>query len=239
MSKTDTSFSRQINSSTQISIVPVKPEITYSSSVYAINWFNLKSKWLYDFYNTLAAPLVLKVEGKVHFKGFKSRKILGEDKYGRDALLIVNYNGFQSFFELISKTYFQAISILRISAVKQFNFGFTERLDDKNTSVDFSQKHYLVHHYLKKDNTALDLNRIKSIVAELNVDIYYSGEKVANIARTNKNGDQVVAPFMMDGIIILEGNNSAQLEELSKSNSYTAFLENFDNNYLALFERVA
>jgi len=189
MGRTETSFSRQINKKTKIIIFPVKGGINASTPLYAVNWFNLKYKWLYNFYNKLAAPQVLKVGGKVHFKGFLTRKIKGKDEDGRDALLIVNYTGPNRFLDMISETYFQVISILRITAVKQFNFAFTQRVDTGSTIGDITkEKYYLVHHYRNTENSSIDLSKLNSILSDTNISLFYAGEKAASIIREDQKG---------------------------------------------------
>lgn len=240
MSNTDTAFSRQINKSTKIVIFPVKENIDSGSSLYAINWFNLKNKWLYNFYNKLASPQVLKVGGKVHFKGFLKRKISGNDADGRDALLIVNYTGPNSFLDMVSKTYFQLISVLRISAVRQFNFAFTQRVDSgSKIGGTFTKKYYLAHHYRNVKNSSTYLNELSSILKGTKINSYYAGEKAASIVREDQKGVRLEAPFLMHGIIVLEADNESRLEEFVKSETYQSFLKTFESNYLAIFERVA
>ena len=45
------------------------PSLANHDAVYAVNWFNTRSAWLYDFYNLIAARSVLAVGGVPILKG--------------------------------------------------------------------------------------------------------------------------------------------------------------------------
>ena len=239
MSTPDNSFSKKINGSTKIIISALNPDINENSTIYAINWFNLKRRKLYNFYNWLASPLLKKVGGRVHFKGFNEKKIYGEEVNGRDALLIVEYAGPKAFFQLLSRTYFQLISVLRLSSVKQFNFGFTQRKDEAvDHSEDFSSQYYIAHLFTKSNEQSIDLSSLIDVMSRNNINAHYWGEKAAVVISENKKGNQRQAPFAIDGVVVWKSSDRTAMDEMIKDPKYVDFINQLKSSYIAFFKRV-
>ncbi len=127
-------------------IKAVSPQISLKEPLYAVNWFDTKSKILYNLYNLLASKSVYKVGGKAIFKGIVLEKIQGKQEDHREMLLIVKYPSAYSFKSLIDSLYFKLVSILRIKAVLNFNFGFTKVYASSYKQIEDKAKTYAIHH---------------------------------------------------------------------------------------------
>ena len=56
-----TTKTAQATKNLEISIISAGPDYSLEDPIWAINWFDVKSKRLYDFYNILAFPHVKKL----------------------------------------------------------------------------------------------------------------------------------------------------------------------------------
>jgi hypothetical protein len=147
-----TSLSENISNDREISIISISPKYNLIDPIWAINWFNLKNKRLYDFYNYLALPHLLFINAKPLFKGRLIRRIEGNDSDEREMLLIVDYPSPGSFLKMVKSKVFQFKGILRILAVKDVTFGFMKRQDDDGKNEITPSKYesslvYLVHQF--------------------------------------------------------------------------------------------
>jgi len=98
---------------------------TFDDEVYAINWFDTNIRWVYDLYNLLASFSLKAIGGVPFFKGHLIKAVHGSSSDCRSTLLVVRYPSLHSFKTMLEKRAFQAVSVLRMLAVRQFTFGFT------------------------------------------------------------------------------------------------------------------
>lgn len=241
----DSELSIEISATDKICIEPVSDDIVKpfdaSASVYAVNWFNLKSSFFYNLYALLASKYVRKVSGKLHFKGTLINQIEGDKEISRENLLIVSYPSPTQFLKLVSFKFFQMISVFRIIAVKQFCFGFTSRLEpalDSNNSFSFSkQQIYLVYFFQGKKRGMLDhYQNILTTAKNYQVGNYYSGLTSAKLVRVS-SGKSQAANFNMDGILLFAADSEEQLEKFVEDENFQSFRESNSNNSLFFFNR--
>ena len=123
------SLTAKITSSVRVHITALLSDFKMDQPVYALNWFNSRQLWLYNFYNLLAARSVLNVGGVPFFKARVATTLYGDDADYRSVLLIVRYPDINHFKTMLQSRYFQCVSIIRGLAVAQFTFGFSTRTD--------------------------------------------------------------------------------------------------------------
>jgi hypothetical protein len=205
------SLTQKISNDLNISIISAGPEYNLVDPVWAINWFNVKSKWLYDLYNYMAISHVISVSGSPFFKGRLIRRIEGFDIDERELLLIVNYPSPNAFLNMVKSKLFQLKSIIRISAVKDFTFGFMSRQDNGDTlqrkDSDYERNLiYLVHHF-KNNSIKVDAVNIKEKAALFDIFTHFVGTKSHIIGQIKNSNQLKTTPFIMDGLIILKNHN--------------------------------
>lgn len=230
----------QITKNLEISIISAGPDYSLDESIWAINWFNVKSKRLYDFYNIITDSNIKKVRGRFFFKGRLKKWLLGEMKDEREMLLIVTYYKAYDFLEMIMNKTFQLKNIVRKLSTKDFTFGFTKRIDDgeppKIKSIYEGKLIYMVHHF-KNNHQLIDSKAIKEYAATKDIFTHFSGIKSALIC-SKKTGEQLkTAPFLMDGILIFGAFESSQFDEFIASDFYQDFISQNKSNYIGLFNR--
>ena len=236
----DSELSIEISATDKICIEPVSDNIVKpfdaSASVFAVNWFNLKSSFFYNLYSLLASKYVRKVSGKVHFKGTLINQIEGDKEISRENLLIVSYPSPSQFLKLVSFKFFQMISVFRIIAVKQFCFGFTSRLDSGSGSFS-KQQIYLVYFFQGNKQWLMENYQDLTTTAEnYEVENYYSGLTTARLVRVS-SGKWHVASFNMDGILLFAADSIEQLEKFVEDEYFQAFRKSNISNSIFLFNR--
>jgi uncharacterized protein (DUF1330 family) len=234
-------ISKQITKEIEVSIINAGPNYNLEDVVWAINWFDVKNKGLYDFYNVIASPHVGKVGGRALFKGRLKKKLLGEQSDEREVLLIVSYPKPDNFLDLLMGKMFQLKSIVRELAVKDFTFGFMKRLDDGERPRGRIKKYdgkliYMVHHF-KNNHQLIDTNTIKDLAAEQDIFTHFSGIKSALVGRRKGGGKLRTSPFLMDGMLIFGAFEASQFDDFIQSEYYQNFIEQNQSNYIALFNR--
>jgi len=230
----------KINQTTTLSIVANSGDVDLNESIWAVNWFNTNRRWLYNLYTTLVSPLVVKVGGKLVFKGEFQEKIIGEDRDGRKILLIINYPSARHFIELASKKIFIFLSILRILAVNRFVFGFTKR-HTTNESPNYQSTKgtpCLVHHFRGNVDIKASLNKIIKTTPNVNIQLIYAGEKAATLKRSHDTEGAYEMPFIMDGIFVFAAADRTILQAFYDSDSYQAFINHLDSSYTAIFKKL-
>ena len=164
-----TSETAHISTRIKVHITAINSELESEHPIYAINWFNTRSLWLYNIYNLFAARSVLKVKGLPFFKARVKRRLYGKQEDHRDVLLIVRYPQISSFKVMLENRYFQCVSVLRGLAVNFFTFGFSTRNDISDEEMIHDKKQdtwhisktnaYAFHHYKLHENS-LDSNNL-------------------------------------------------------------------------------
>lgn len=234
---------QRITNNLKVVIQGAHPEVDLDNAIWAINWFNMHSSFFYKIYAMMAAPLVWQVKGRLLFKGSLYKKLEGDELYDRDSLLIMYYQTTSHFLRLISKKFFQLISIFRLLAVREFTFGFLERLDDGSLPPIKPEKLtgetiYLVHHFqASKDFLRNHLEAITKIAHDLNVSLYFSGERKAIIGRDSGKGVIKITPLFIDGILIYKAAKTSDLEVFRIASKYAAIKERMSSSSLYLFKR--
>ena len=228
------SKSFRINSKTTIHITASDKQSDLDQPLYAINWFNTKSKKLYNLYAALAFPHVKKVGGEVVFKGKVKDTLSGNKTLKRESLLIIKYPNADSFLGLFSQKMFLIKSLLRIKAVKDFVFGFVKMNGGSARSTSQPEKYmgdksYLVH--ILKGKPELEI-KIDDIQAGINV--FFDRQKAAYVGRSTDDGEIKQGPFFIDRIIIWEASDESILKDWLEHSSYFKELEN-RNNYSFYF----
>jgi hypothetical protein len=227
---------RDITKTMAVEIIPAGSGDLTTERVWAINWFNYKSKWLYSLYNRLAAPHVINVGGQLLFKGHMQRKIFGSDELGRQTLLIVTYPKIDNFLELLTIKAFQLKSLLRVKSVKDFVFGFTRRLDKNEAALP--QKYtadnpYLVYHYTDRNET----ESLYELARENGVKVFFHGEKMAQLKRIEEGKEDVVAPFFMDGIMLFEAENEGVIDDFTAKEGFLQINSLQNGSFAGIFTR--
>lgn len=223
-------------------IKQIKKDVPLDRPVYAVNWFDTRMKWMYDFYNLLAAQSVFKIGGKVFFKGQVIERLLGSAEDSRNMLLIVNYPSGIRFMDLVKDKFFVLVSLLRELAVKDFSFGFTQRLDSqeplptKRSSFDKS-KAYAMHHFRSDKPLPEFLPRLNEIAAKNVVKIHYAGQISSLLFSENKQGKETQVPCLMDGILLYEADQNDSMKAMIAGEEYRQEIEKFESSYIASLKR--
>ena len=240
-------LSAQISATDKVLIQPIQKNATAdfdtTKEIVAINWFNLKSSFLYNIYSLLAIRYVRKVSGKLYFKGKMLNQLEGKVQHQRNNLLIVSYPNPVQFLKLVSYKFFQMISIFRILAVSKFCFGFTENIMLNKNSIsnhngNYTKQHcYLVHHFQVQTQWLREnIQQLKEAAEQHKVAIYYCGLTTANLVKETA-GEKQAAELFMDGIIVFAADSNVQLEDFLINDTLSLFKsKNLENN-LYLFSR--
>ena len=227
---------RELTKTISVEIIPVGKGDIGTERIWAINWFDYKTKWLYSLYNKLVAPHVIQVGGQLLFKGHLKRALFGEEEFSRETLLIVTYPKVENFLDMLSVKAFQLKSLLRVKSVKNFVFGFTKRVD-KNESAPIVKYNggssYLVYHYQGNP----DHEKLHELAREQNVKIFFHGEKMAQLKRMEEGKDDVLAPFYMDGILVFEAENEEAVANFAASKGFLQHNIVNKSGFAALFTR--
>jgi len=232
-----------LNKKVSLTVTSTNEAFSLDSPIYAINWFNVKSEWLYDFYNLLAYPHVRAVQGKGIFKGKMLEKWEGDEQFDRNFLLIVGYPKVANFLQMVSNKIFLFKSLIRLAAVKDFIFGFTYRFDENESTAKIGRKYkgsdkYLVHIFQnKKDATSIDTDMLKKLSTN-NTTLYYGGIKAAYIGKSENNGELKNNPFFVNGILVWSAANRQHLKTMMDSDSYKNFKREQEHNNIYLFKRL-
>ena len=224
----------EVTKSVNVFIKTKDANANLDTPLYAINWFSAKFAWLYHLYNFLANKSLTKIGGKGFFKGEITKTILDENKSRRDLILIVRYPNGNSFKALMEDTYFKIVSLLRMAAVKDFSFGFTQK-QTKSTSTLGEELKYVVHHF-KTTNQADYPDFDKFLTDE--VTIKYSGKMIAALITKQKNKPAEKVPNIMDGIVIYESKSEEIILNMIAKNEYQKIVKSLDSSFIGTVKRV-
>ena len=238
---TNQTLSLQVTKKMEIVLTPAGSDYSVDDSQWAINWFDVKSKWLYDLYNKLASPHVYEVGGRPFFKGRFIKRLLGEPSDEREILLIVNYTKAQDFLDMVGNKKFQIKSLIRESAVKDFTFGFVKRNDSEErpelkVGKYDGQMKYMVHHF-KNGHDSVDVEGLKSAAEAQGVSLHFSGIKAVMVERKQSGGELKTASFLMDSILLFESADEEKFELLLEMDHYQNFIQQNESNYIGVFGR--
>lgn len=227
----------KINESTAAVISPAHAESRLDEPLYAINWFNYKSSWLYTIYSLLVLPDVKSVGGKPIIKGHVLEKWEGKDALDREVLLVVKYPSADQFLKMVGKKSFQLKSLFRIKAVKNFVFGFTRKISDNRAAVKPGlNDHYLVHLFQSKHASAPSADTLEKL-SETGASVYFCATKTAYLGRKRLNVALEQMPFLIDGILIMHASSADSLRKLRDHEAFRAFKEEQEVNNIYLLKR--
>ena len=220
-------------------------ELAADEAVYAINWFDTKTQWVYDFYNFLAVKAVKKIGGGPFFKGKYEKTLQGEPADRRDILLIVRYPSLNNFKTMLENTYFQFVSLIRMAAVSDFTFGFTKRADGGPDFRPMAQDGreaavYAVHHYSGPQDTLFGDAHfgLEDLTSASNVSVFYHGHIKAHIGTGEAPETCTHVDCLMDGIIILNAAKAQELEAFIQSAAYQKLTVKTSRSFIGLYSRI-
>lgn len=226
----------RISAKHSLYVKSVDAGIGLEEPVFAVNWFNTKTLWLYNLYNLLASVSVKKVGGKALFKGRTQKVLYGDETLRRDVLLIVNYPGVGHFLRMMKSRYFLFVSTLRMLAVRQFSFGFTHRTETRDTPVDDPENRvYAVHHYCGPTGIGL---RLEAVIRAHNLEVCYAG-RISSLLYTgdDRQAKQQV-PCLMDGVLLLGASSDLEIQLLMQEASYQSLIAETETSFIATLERI-
>jgi len=228
------SLSVTLSASTRISIEPVGEDFGPQSEVCAVNWFNLKSPWLYRLYTLLATGFVARASGQLCFRGRLIERLEGSADHQREYLLIVRYRQAADFLQMIGNRLFQLVGLLRMAAVRQFCFGFTENIVAGGEHNDAGRL-WLVHHFRGgRDRLRGGAPELAAVAERHALKLWFCGLTTARLVY--RSGEQETGPaFFMDGILVYAVRSKEQVEQFIRSDCYRAFMDRNDGNSLYLF----
>lgn len=228
------SLKRKITDKITIDIVPVNSSVDLQQRVWAINWFNYKKKWLYTLYNRLAVRNVIKVGGQLLFKGHNRQTLFGDETLARETLLVVTYPKIDNFLDMLTIKAFQVKSLLRVKAVKNFVFGFMKRVDTNTMNISRNTGTYLVWHYQGN----IDKHLLRQLLDKYHLNLFFQGEKLAQLKRSEQGKEDVIPPLIMDGIVLLKPDSPPlQYKEFIDDETFNNICAGNKSNYVAIFDR--
>ncbi len=223
----------EVTKSINVFIKAKNSTVDLNEPLYAVNWFSTKIAWMYHLYNFLANKSLTKIGGSAFFKGEIIKTILDQKNTKRDFILIIRYPNGNGFKGLMENTYFKIVSLLRMFAVKEFSFGFTNKqlVSDSNL---IDNLYYVVHHF--KSTSHAVYSQINDLLTD-NVTVKYSGKMVAELysKQTDKKIEEV--PNVMDGVVIYESKSGSAILDMIAQSKYQKIIENLDSSYIGTVKR--
>lgn len=235
-----------ISSSLQVKIIASDEQVSLSEPAYALNWFNVRYAWLYDFYNFVGTRSVRQVNGIPIFKATVGRTLHGDPSDYRDRVLIVRYPDANHFKTMLENRYFQVVSLLRLVAVKAFTFALSQRtdltdsirrpIDNADTLNIPTSTTYAIHHFrCEKNNTISDM--VKLTANQHGVKLGFSSQVSAHLHSQSKGKEPEVTPSLMTHCLILQADSTTSIEKLVATTDYQALIQVTQSSFIALLER--
>ena len=233
---------RRITRGTKIVLQAVHDEDVLKNPLFAINWFNTRSLWLYNFYNMLASRSLFKIGGRVLFKGRVFETLLGSPEDTREILLIVNYPSGERFLDLLSDRFFQITSLLRLAAVRDFSFVFNQRVDgptlleNRNQVFDASRA-WAVHLYSSDRDVHEEVQLLRTCAAEDKLTLHFASVRAVIVHSEDNDGNRKPFNHVTDRVVILEAESQERIRA-AVSGSYHDFVTSVSGSYVALLKRM-
>ncbi len=210
--------------------------IPWAEEVHAVNWFNTRAMFVYNFYNLIAGRSVAGVGGKPIFKGRLTKTLYGSQDDSRGVLLVVKYPSAQNFCNMLENLYFKVVSVFRTVAVSDFTFCLTKATTVATFAhVKMDSYSYLVHHFRGNEQT---LTSAKQVTDGTRIELMFSSVKSHSIVSVAQNQPDKPIPDVMDGILLFRSNNDASLEDFVASNNYQVVVESTDTSSIGLLRRL-
>jgi len=233
---------RRITRGTKIVLQSVQDEDVLKNPLFAINWFNTRSLWLYNLYNWIASRSLFKIGGRVLFKGRVMETLLGSPEDTREILLIINYPSGERFLDLLSSRFFQATSLVRMAAVRDFSFVLNQRVDgpallkNRNQAFDTSSA-WAVHLYSSDRDVHEEIQFLRTLAANSEVALHFASLPAAIVHSENNDRNQKPFHHVTDRVVILEAESQEQIRA-AMSGSYHEFATNVSGSYIGLLNRM-
>ncbi len=230
-------LSAKLYGKTSVQIVRDRQDISWDHQIHAINWFNTRFLFLYNFYNFLAARSVTRVSGVPLFKGRLIARVLGDASDQRDVLLIVQYPSPRHFRDMLGNSYFKFVSIVRAVAVQRFTFCLTHTLNKPDiASLKERNNHFGVHHFR---GNAADAEQLLAELLKADVPVLFSSLKTHELATANETGTSTPVPTLMDGIVVFACEDESVLQTLVATAGYQNCINSFSSSFVALFKQIS
>lgn len=227
----------EINKDLSVVISAANAETDLDQPLYAINWFNYRSSFLYKIYSLLVLSDVRAVGGKPVFKGEVLEKWEGEDKLDRKVLLVVKYPAADRFLKMVGKKTFQLKSLFRIKAVKNFVFGFTKKLNYTRVETKPALDAYYLLHLYRNSQANITSAAQLHMLAEAGASIFFYGTKTASLGRKRRGHEVELLPFPIDGVLILHASTLDELKSLRDHQAFRSFKQVHEVNNIYLLKR--
>lgn len=234
-------LTKKITDKVEASVVAAKSGADLEQPIWAINWFDLKSSWMYNLYTKLSIGDVRFAGGEPLFKATRIAHLRGNEGLGRMVLVIVKYPSGTAFLDLLSSAMFQIKSVLRRKAVRNFTFGFEEAMDDclkpQRGEEEASRKLlYLVHHFEGENGQAI-IDVLRKNAVGHDIFFQFHGKRKALLGMSRGDRKMKTLPFITDNTLIWAAFENSQLEEFVETELYQKLLAVTANNYLGVFKR--
>lgn len=208
----------------------------WEDEVHAVNWFNTRAMFIYNFYNLIAGRSVTRVGGEPMFKGNLTKTLHGNEADSRGVLLVVKYPSAISFGSMLENLYFKLVSVFRAVAVSDFTFCLTQANTKTKLATAKSDSHcYLVHHFRGSQQV---LTSAKEVADGSPVELIFSSLKSHDIITVMAKQDEKPIPAVMDGFLLFRSEEAAILEGFVASNSYQGVIEATDTSFIGLLQRL-
>lgn len=219
-----------------VQIERVNSDIQWSEQVHAVNWFNVRSLPLYNFYNLIAGRSVTKVGGAPLFKGRLTKQLVGSENDKRTVLLLVRYPSPVHFKTMVGNTYFKVVSLIRALAVKEFTFCLTQVSENINrVSPMDSSEHYAVHHFRGDKKT---IAAVEKLCSGEEVDLVFASLLTHRLKTVGSGGGEAPVPHLMDGTLLLRASDASTLESMIESEDYQTLIAQTESSFVGLIERL-
>ena len=208
----------------------------WEQEVHAVNWFNTRSMFIYNFYNLIAGRSVTRVGGEPMFKGRLTKTLHGTEADSRGVVLVVKYPSAISFGSMLENLYFKAVSIFRTVAVSDFTFCLTQSSTKTTLANAKTDSHsYLVHHFRGNQQVLADA---KKVADGSSVELIFSSLKSHDIVTVMAKQNEKPIPAVMDGFLLFRSNEVAALEDFAASNNYQGVIQATDTSFIGLLQRL-
>ena len=244
---------RKLGGGLSVSIQNTREGVDLDAPLWAINWFDYHFRRAYSLYNLLATPSVLRVGGRLHFKGERVAHLSGDAALSRSVLVIVRYPEAKKFLAMLGDPWFMTVSILRNTGLKNFVFGFTRRIDDVKTpplspfgaSAEEKAGTWLVHQF-RIEMGALEkhLPNLKRAAAEHGARLHFAGESVAKVTTRRKpllrraRTQNMAYPLFFDAMTLWQTPDESAARKLHESPALQALRKETHSDVVGVFGRV-
>jgi len=233
---------RQITQRTKIVLEALYDKNALTTPLFAINWLNTRSLWLYNIYNLLASRSLFRVGGKVLFKGRVTETLLGSSDDAREVLLIVNYPSGVCFLDLLSDPFFQAISLLRMAAIRDFSFVLNQRGDGpeqlERQMQSFNPSHaWAVQLFSSDRDIGEEIQTLRALADQEGITLHFASWRAAIVHSENSKGIRKSLNYVTDRVVIFEADSQARLRA-AVAGPYREFASGVLNSYIGLLNRM-